>query len=311
MSVPYNFASEHSTIEGLCFFEILSTYLKTVKGSEQFSVKKLKEDCIKYSKENEWVKKGVLERAEKFYKNDKNYGEIWKVYMLAMQYDAQEMSKMAISESKVEQIVYNTLIKDEFRNACLDAVCGQLEIEGRILCEIYGIKILLVNDDDKLPTTHCDTVYLVKRGLNHYERLMEKKKSDDKSAEEHPSTSASDYVNFNETNNQDASASNFINFLQSKFTTKTKTQISKCAEETNKIFWNLNAESFSDSDDTDSSNNLNELVKYGAKQSKKKNKNNFPEDASKMVNASGASRTKEQGRKKRQKYKNQRGEYNV
>lgn len=223
MSERFDFALEHSTIKGRCLITILSEYLKTVKDSEQFSAKKLKEDCIKYSKENDWVKSAVIKRAGTFYGiDDKENSVIWKVYTLAMQYDAQEISKMAISESKVEQIVYNTLMKDEFRNVCLDAICGQLEIEGRILSEIYRIKIIFVNNDEELTTTDRNTIYLVKRGLNHYEKY-EKNVSDEKS--ENVPCSVSYSINLKEINNQRDISSNLQNNLDPKFTTENKPQI--------------------------------------------------------------------------------------
>lgn len=342
MTEPYNFTEEHSTISGLCFFEVVSKCLMELKDSRQFSVQKLKDDCLKYLNDNEWVRMIVLGRAKTYYGNDTSIGDkqMWDAYKLALKYDAKQMTKMAISDLAVDKIVYNTFIKDGFRNVCLDAICGRLEVEGRILTEMYGIKINLVNDDEKLSTVDSNTIYLVKRGLNHYDKFVEKNVPNKKLPEEDcPSTSAAanpsntldSYKNLKETNKQDETSNNLLNDFTSKYTAKndkTKIDNTSCNIPGNFIVNVLDSDTASAIDnDTD---NMSGLDQNQTKQSNKKrgekrrnnnktgeNRKNKKNDLNKLANdLNNCNITtnempdnsgNKQGRRDRQRNKNQHG----
>lgn len=170
----FDFQKIHSTFDGKCFFEVIVDCLNKIFSDQKFSVESIKEKCNKYAQnnDNKWVQKIVIDSVRSNLDDCTSIkdNEIWKTYLLNLKYTFNDLVRMSNSDNTIEKIIYNQNTKNELKHSCYGGICGRIDIEGKIISNLYNVHIKLVKQNDILMTHGNDAeISLMKNGLFHYD----------------------------------------------------------------------------------------------------------------------------------------------
>lgn len=131
---PRNFLKGNAVGEGDCFFDSLAQEMNQLNLGQSFDVKSLRQACFDYARGN----------AEAFYGSLKD-----KTWQQAIAADAHDVGYATGNTDESADfnsyLVRIQLTAEEINNLDLGpAIWGRPEIEGRLLCQKYGIKIHLI-----------------------------------------------------------------------------------------------------------------------------------------------------------------------
>jgi len=128
-----------SISEGDCFFDSVVQGLNelNIKPGHHFTAKSLRKDCTDYATKNRspslWVYNAVIKDAEEYFVPQKDPdGEVISENGLNKQDDIKSFFK------------YLENIKNLAKETNSLAIWGRLEIEGKMICEKYKVKIEVI-----------------------------------------------------------------------------------------------------------------------------------------------------------------------
>ncbi|WP_264329745.1 MULTISPECIES: OTU domain-containing protein [unclassified Wolbachia] len=131
---PGNYKIGAAVGAGDCFFDSVAQGLNELKSnglitsSEEFNVKSLRKSCKQYAKQSKsssWLNKALK-------KEDDNI--------------IRYVSRIEFTVKDVKDLSLNSLMR---KLELEDAVCGRNEIEGKIICEKYNVKIKVIELHEK------------------------------------------------------------------------------------------------------------------------------------------------------------------
>ncbi|WP_264338384.1 hypothetical protein [Wolbachia endosymbiont (group A) of Cheilosia soror] len=156
--MPDGFKIGAAVEAGDCFFDSVAQGLNELKNKssiiigERFNVKSLRESCQQYAKQSKsssWLSKNLKKGKDSIQKY---------------------ASRIGFTVKDVKDSSSNSVIR---KLELEDAICGRNEIEGKIICEKYNVKIKVIGLYEEESTTGegDNVVYIVNYG-EHFVPLL-------------------------------------------------------------------------------------------------------------------------------------------